>query len=264
MVLDYQGFAYQAIYRYTLYQKDVCIGKYKDFKNAMCFSEIFGKLMTYSKLGENNFTGIYTIQCKKEFKKYAGNYCALNKEQILKVLRYMRKTFNISTYLQDLEDVYNIRFKVKGKTVKHKFVLTFSRVFFEFPFNECAAEVFRLRDLKTIDGIYYANKSFLELLHLIQMTYKSYNTTMHSLFAYPCVEINSKILNEAFTNDKERVDKVFQGDFDIKLKEPFKYYTTFYKLDWIDGINDRTSKYSDTFKILKHEKDIRRRAKQAL
>ena len=261
MVLDYNRFNYQAIYRYKLYQKKSCIGKYKHFTSAACFSEIFSKLATYTRLGDDNFTGIYTIQCKKEFKKYSGNYCALNKEQILKVLRYMRKTFNISTYLQDLEDVYNIRFKVEGKTIKHKFILTFSRIFFEFPFNECAAEVFRLRDLKTVDGIYYANRDFLELLHLIQMTYKPYNTTIHSLFVYPCVEINSKILNEAFANNKERVDQVFEGDFKIKLKEPFKNYNTFYKLDWIDGINDRTSKYSDTFKILKHEKDIRRRAK---
>lgn len=261
MILDYKGFSYQAIYRYKLYQNNSCIGKYEDFVCSACFGEVFGKLSTYTRFGNDNFTGIYTIQCKKTFKKCSGNYCALSKEQILKILRYMRRTFNISTYLQDLEDVYNIRFKVEGKTVKHKFVLTFSRVFFEFPFNECAAEVFRLRDLKTVDGIYYANKDFLELLHLIQMTYKPYNTVIHSLFVYPCINVNSKILNKAFTTNKERVDQVFEGDFKIKLKSPFQRDDTFYKLDWIDGINDRTSKYSDTFKILKHEKDIRRRAK---
>ena len=74
----------------------------------------------------------------------------------------MRRVFDIKIKFAETEENYIIKLEVVGKPVKHKFILTFCRVFFEFPYNEIAKDVFRIREKGTVRGINYANKSFLE------------------------------------------------------------------------------------------------------
>ena len=87
----------------------------------------------------------------------------------------MRKTFKISVYLTETDSNYVFTFKVIGKPIKHKFVLTFSRVFFEFPYNEIAKDVLRLREIGIFNNINYShNKELLDKCEVLR-GYSLYN-----------------------------------------------------------------------------------------
>lgn len=261
---DYNGFSYRPDYGYEIYQGGKLVNKEQKVQLAFCFYEVFKQ---YYDRNQEVFTSIYTLRCRKEFKYKSGNYCALTKPEIRRILQYMRKTFKISVYLTETDSNYLFTFKVVGKPIKHKFVLTFSRVFYEFPYNELARDVFRLRELDKFCGINVAHKSFLELFQLVTSSYSNGIYNGHSLFCYPNTSLPVTRLTEAFEEGIVRVQDVYAGS--QKLYRELKMGHNNCKIDWDNGFKNRIKRYSDNFKIIRKrkqndKKNIRRRARKAV
>lgn len=261
MKLDYRNFSYTARFSYVLIEDGKTIADENVMQGAACFGRIFSFLKR-----SKTYEAVYKIKCLKNFEKYSGNYCSLDLEQIRKTLRYMRETFDIGVQLENFDDHYLFTFTVKGLAIKHKVVLTFSRVFFEYPYNELAKDVFRLRQAGVVDGINYSHKGFMELFHLMNITYKDFWASGHCLFAYPCYDFSIKPLKEAFEQGTDRVQNIYDGDYDIRGKiKNIRFNRS--GIDWDDDFDQRVVTYSENFQILKqlkHEKGIRRRARKAL
>lgn len=262
-MLNYRGFGYRPDYGYKLYEGDKLLQDKDVVRYAACFSEVFSwfRYKPY-----DVFKGTYTLRCRKTFEKDSGNYCCLNKKDVLKIVRYMRRIFDIKVDFIDTKDNYIFGFHIEGKPVKHKFILTFSRVFFEFPYNEIAKEALHMRDMGVIDGVDYTHKNFMEVYHRLCMYYQDGWGGGHSLFVYPCSEIKTSTLREAFKKGKSQVQDVYVGEYDLFRKMP-KYKKGIYGIDWEKGFEERVQVYSEQFqkiKKIKNEKHIRRRARKAV
>lgn len=261
---DYNGFSYRPDYGYEIYQGGKLVNKEKKVQWAACFAEVFRQ---YYSRNQEVFESIYTLRCRKEFVYESGNFCALTKPEIQRILQYMRKTFKISVYLTETDSNYVFTFKVIGKPIKHKFVLTFSRVFYEFPYNELARDVFRLRALDKFCGINVAHKSFLELFQLVTSSYSNGICNGHSLFRYPNTSLPVVRLAEAFEEGISQVQGVYVGS--EELYRELKQSNQNRRIDWDNGFKNRIERYSDNFKIIRKrkqndKKNIRRRARKAV
>lgn len=232
---------------------------------AVCFRTVFDKLYYYK---STLLVGNYTIHCRKKFKVKSGNFCALSRDEILKVLRYMRRTLDIKIYFSEDEDYYHFKFHVEGYPVKHRYVLTFSRVFYEFPFNELAKDIMRLRAKRVYNGVNFSNKSFLELYNLVSATYVDDVYNGHSLFKGPSLNTKTADVQKAFNNPEVfRVNDVCPGQYQI-LNQTIHMKRNMRDIDWDDGFRNRIEKYSENFQILKtlkqNAKGIRRRNRKAV
>lgn len=263
-MIDYNGFGYHPDYDYKIYRADnTLIEKEDRVKYAACFSKVFSILGHYS--SQDTFIGIYTLRCRKNFVSGSGNYCCLDKLGILKILRYMRRVFEMKIHLTESSEDFIFVFTITGKPIKHKFMLTFSRVFFEFPYNEFARDVLRLREIGVVNGVNYSHKSFLELFHLVEITYYDGWGTGHSLFQYPSAYISLHCMREKFNEGVKRVHEVYPGDPELISK--LKRYKDKSDINWEIRFDSRMKRYSDNFnrlKTFKYEKSIRRRARQAV
>lgn len=253
---DYNGFSYKPDYGYKISKDGKVLEECNKVYNAYCFSEVFDILANRRHV----YKGIYTLNCRKEFKYQSGNFCALDKIEIFKVLRYMRKAFDIKIYFSETDQDYSFTIHIEGRPVKHKFILTFCRVFFEYPYNEIAKDVFRLRNCGIVNGVNYTHKSFMEVYHLITTRHGNALGMGHSLFRYPSLSVPTKHMHEVFKSDTYRVQDVYPGNYD--------YYDKIRHIgvpDWDKDFDKRLNSYSEAFEILKRlkqndKKNIRRRA----
>lgn len=246
-------------YRIT-YSCDIVTEKYRKqdkYEKNVCFAHVFNYLQ-YDYNRSKEFTGTYTIECKKEFEECSGNYCSLNTQEIKKVLQYMHNAFKIKTKLQETDSLYIITMEVYGKIPKHLFMLSFSRVFFEHPYNEIAKDVFRIKALKQIDGIDISHISFLKLYHDLGVCTDHFYGYGHSLFSRITSDLTKKELESGFNKYRNGVNDVFTTHMTPKNLKKFDSCKT----DWDNGFPERfETVYVKNFKILRDErqKDLRRR-----
>lgn len=264
-MLDYNWFGYRPDYGFELYCNGELIDRSDKVVDAACFSRVFACLRRKWEI----YKGTYTLRCRKKFKAQSGNYCSLERFEIIKILRYMRKAFDIKITLRETDANFIFDFCIEGKPIKHKFVLTFSRVFFEYPYNEMAKDVFRMRSLGKVNGVDFSHKSFLEMYNLLWCTYMSYFGGGHSLFCYPTADTHISTLKKAFEVGLDRVQAVYDGEetlYDRTRKNKLNPDD----IDWTINFESRVSSYSKNFEIIKkykseqRKKGIRRRARKVI
>lgn len=255
MIRDYRGCGYKARYSCEITKKDELVFKYETPRGA-CFSQVFRKLDQLQSI----YHGIYIIKVYKKFDQ--DNYCAMNKDQIKKILRFMHEYFKVKIRLAETNDDYIFHLIIEGKPVKHKFVLTFMRVFFEFPYNELALDVMRIREQKEINNINYSRKSFLELYQIVCCTYEGWISGGHALFIYPDFTLTKKDYHKQLNKNFSRVQQVINGDTELYRKLENARLPSYYQ-DWDENASSRITEYAKNFEILRkyknHEKNIRRR-----
>lgn len=258
MPRDYTYYSYRPDYGFKLYKGDKLVDQDKQVKGAACFARVFRDL----EADANNleYTGIYTVRCRKEFVKGSGNFCVVNKSEIRRILRYMRDSLEVEISMEDTPENYVFHMKVEGKPIKHKFALTFLRVFYEFPYNEFAKEAFRLRD--TIPSLKHV--SFLKIYYIVVMSFRDHDHGGHSLFSNRTRNLSINRLKEAYKEGRDRVQQVYTCRRNIDYDRIVVNYGEFHRYDWEEGIEDRFKIYSDNFKKLRNEKGIRRRVRKAV
>ena len=152
----------------------------------------------------------------------------------------MRTTFEMGVGFKETDQDYVLTFKIQGKPVKHKFILTFSRVFFEYPYNEMALDIFKLRDFGPINGISYKNKSFLDLYHLLHAVYSDYWGGGHALFCYTLREPLLKPLRAAFEEGLPRIHSIYQED-PTASKKIKRWKDGLGRIDWEANFEERAA-----------------------
>lgn len=271
MIRDYNYFGFHPQYSCKLYydEKLVKTASYLSGTEP-CFREVFHYFYGMSRI----YKGIYKLQCNKEFRTGSGNYCSLNKTHIMKIIRYMRNSLDVNIKLTDTPDKYIFDIEIIGRPIKHKWILTFCRVFYEWPYNEMAVDVFRIREAKTLSGIDITHKSFLELYNLTISAYKCYIGAEQSLFKNLGVDLTGKELKRKFDTNTTRVQFVCDFDKSNALYDLLeKHYSDSYrKVDLEKTFPKRLELYSKNYEIIKNfkkdeqkgKKDIRRRTSKVI
>lgn len=258
MPRDYTYYSYKPDYGFELYKGEELVDQDKQVKGAVCFARVFRDLEREANNIE--YTGTYTLKCRKEFVERSGNFCVVDKSEIRRILRYMRDSLEVEISMEDTPENYVFHMKVEGKPIKHKFALTFLRVFYEFPYNEFAKEAFRLRD--TIPSLKHV--SFLKIYYIVVMTFQLYDHRGHSLFSNCTRDLSINRLRKAYKEGKDEVQQVYTCHGRVSYNRIDCGYGNFHRLNWEEGLEDRFKIYSDNFKKLKNEKGIRRRARKAV
>lgn len=262
---NYRDFWYRPDYGYVLYEKETnrLIENRKHVDGAVCFSSVFYTLDGYDI--KTIFEGTYTLKCRKNFVAKSGNYCSMSRKDVYRTINIIRKNFETKVSVSETDDDYVLTFNVVGTPVKHKFILTFSRVFFEFPYNEFVKDVYRLKELGKLGDINITNANFLTLFHLVTMTYRKALGGGHTLFDSPETNITYKILLNAFKEGRFRVQEIYPGNYDYYDKV-YKFSSAYF--DWDINFDKRVVNYSKNFQILKklkaneHKENIRRRKRE--
>lgn len=250
MIRDYKYFGINSRYECEIYFRKKLVHKLSYLEGSEpCFRRIF----RYFDDKRGNYKGIYKLACRKEFISGSGNYCSLSKENIMKIIHYMRNSLHIGVKFKDTPDKYIFTFEIFGKPIKHKWILTFSRVFFEWPYNEMAVDVFRIREAKSINNIDITHKSFLELYNLTISAYGNYIGHEQSLFYNLGVDLTGKELEEIFNNNPYRVQQVCNFYNSKELCELLDYDCSynFLKVDLDDTFKSRFELYSKNYEIIK-------------
>lgn len=254
MVRDYRGFGFRPEYGCEIYYNNDLKLRFLDAREVTggtvyCFRKVFDFFS-----GKNGvYKGIYTLNCRKHFQMFSGNYCVLDKEHIFKVIRYMRNSLDISVKFKNTRDKYIFTFEIIGKPIKHKWILTFSRVFYEWPYNEMAQDVFRIRENKILGDVNITHKSFLELYNLVFTSYKDYFGEEQSLFSGICLNLDSKSLEKKFNSTTNYVQNVCPSGLklsNLRLVGSYNYRN----VDLDETFDIRMRLYSDNFKKIKQFK----------
>lgn len=256
MPRNYRFYNYYPDYGYAVHLDGNLLAAKEFVPHAVCFREVFTVLER--QLNTTDVQGVYTLRCRKEFKEGTGNFCVVNKSEIKRLLRYMRDSLQVEISMEDTLDNYVFTMKVDGKPIKHKFALTFLRVFYEYPYNEWAKEAFRIRDLDAIPGI--KHMSFLKIFYIIRTTFSQHDHGGHSLFDVHTRKLSIHRYRKACEEGKARVQQVYnQRGRGPEYKR--LYLQNFTQMDWDADIDKRIETYSENFRLLRNEKGIRRRVR---
>lgn len=231
-------------------KRNVVILNRTSYDRSFCYGYIFNVLNNYR---ATILDGTYHIKCYKTFDESKNNYCFMSKHEILLTLAYMRRTFGIKTHLKENSDSYFITLKIVGKSIKHKYILAFSRIFYEYPYNAAVKDVFRLKQLKQWNDIYLANKDFLDLYTICVYSANRGVGSNHSIFTsqqipLPTSKIKSRLNASVHcisnVNDNPRMDRLRIFAHDIT--------------DWDNDFTNRLPYYINNYKIIKDaQKNLR-------
>lgn len=254
MIRDYRGFGFHPKYGCEIYYNNNLKLHFQDAREVTsggvyCFRKVFDFFS-----GKNGiYKGIYTLKCRKYFQTFSGNYCVLDKKHIFKVIRYMRNSLNISVKFKDTANEYVFTFEIIGKPIKHKWILTFSRVFYEWPYNEMAQDVFRIRENKFLGDINITHKSFLELYNLVFTSYREYFGAEQSLFYGICFNLDSKSLEKNFNSKIKYVQDVCPKGLGLAILK-LTIGNDYRNVDLDETFDKRMEIYSNNFKKIKQFK----------
>lgn len=263
MIRDYNYFGFRPQYSCKLYQDEVLVKTISYLAGEEpCFRAVFYYFGTMNEV----YKGIYKLQCNKKFSDGSGNYCSLNKKHIMKIIRYMRNSLDVNIKLTDTPKQYIFDIEIIGKPIKHKWILTFCRVFYEWPYNEMAVDVFRIREAKTLSGIDITHKSFLELYNLTISAYKCYVGAEQSLFINLGVDLSGKELKRKFNTNISRVQFVCNFNESDKLYSLLEKHSaySYIKEDLEKTFPKRLELYSKNYEIIKNFKKDEQKGKKSI
>lgn len=124
-----------------------------DLSSYACFSEIFE--------GPNYQSNSYRIHVYKDFtliKENKSNGCFLDIHQVNKHLNYLTRicdlTYNVTEEIdKDFNPYYKICINLSAHNLVHRFVLTWVRALYEFPYCIYLPEVYKLKKFKAFEKI---------------------------------------------------------------------------------------------------------------
>lgn len=142
-----------------------------------CFSTIF-----YSEDNGIVQKNTYTIKLYKIGdwlnKKRQNNACLTDRAGIVHHLKILQSVFKFSYHLKEEEDHFILKITLEGDLIYHKYMLSWVRYLYEYPFNVFLADACKL---KTIPGFKF--ESIINLFNLVGATsgIRQHGTGIHAI-----------------------------------------------------------------------------------
>lgn len=118
----------------------------KNMCKDACFSTVF-----YSERNGVKQKNVYTVKLYKmgDFlnKKRQNNACLTDRAGVVHHLKVLQSVFKFAYRLKENEDHFLLKITLEGDLIYHKYMLTWVRYLYEYPFNVFLADAVRLKQL---------------------------------------------------------------------------------------------------------------------
>lgn len=168
-----------------------------------CFGRYLGN---YS--NEDTFKTTYTIKLYKVGYSAKNNYkhdVYLSDEEINIYFDWVSKTYNAKIEILDIsEECFHVKLTIDGLKRKHLWLLNMIRMVYEYPFNLCLKEAFRIKQDNSIAEL-IREDSYINLIQVIlsagtlnSLTYGFFNNDQ-SPFNFMCSLCSDEYINSNLT-----------------------------------------------------------------
>lgn len=133
----------------------------KNMCKDACFSTVF-----YSERNGVKQKNVYTVKLYKlgDFlnKKRQNNACLTDRAGVVHHLKILQSVFKFGYRLKEEEDHFVLKMTLEGDLIYHKYLLTWVRYLYEYPFNVFLADAMKL---KQVPGFKF--ESIINLFNLV-------------------------------------------------------------------------------------------------
>ena len=226
----------------------------KDLSKSACFGMIFGS--KYNGIIQKNK---YTIKLYKIGdllnERRQNNACLEDRAGIVRHLKILQSLFKFSYHLKENEDHFTLTVTLEGDLIYHKYMLTWVRYLYEYPFNVFLADAYKLKRIPS-----FKFESVINLFNLVGATsglneggtdihaigntrhFKSLITTKEIKAKLKELEGGDKRINDIFPIlPREKVETLIEDDYNLHSSD---YW------DSEEEFNKRFELYKKNYKIL--------------
>lgn len=147
----------------TIYESKGSINKIKG-KEA-CFSKIFNSNYIFM----SNEYHIYIDKTLKSIRNAKNNYCPFSRKEIVNFIRTAKKIAKFNYRIKETNNEYELIIKVKKTLEIHKYLLSYLRYLYEYPFNMYLQDTIKLSKIKEFKGI-----SLINIFNLVSDSMKNH------------------------------------------------------------------------------------------
>lgn len=113
----------------------------KRMAREYCFSEIFwGNSKQHNKYVIKFYKDLYCVQ-----KEAGNNACFMTIEELNNHINYAKRIYRFKSEVIDTENYYEVHLEINGPRIAHRFILTWVRYAYEFPFNMYLSDAYKLK-----------------------------------------------------------------------------------------------------------------------
>lgn len=191
--------------------------KVYDISHASCFNTLFYNIIDDHENRLNISISFPFITSEKEkngkIEMGENNICLLNEDEIKYFVGVIRKYIGVKLCYKIVDSRLKVKLVTSGYTSKIRMALQMLRVFYEFPYNVCAKEVYAIKKgiikspLKTVNPI-----NLMILLSEIRTP-----DLCHSFSSCGYIKLHTlKSLRDSMNDPKiTRINKIFDGGVSI-------------------------------------------------
>lgn len=233
-------------------------------KNEVCFAQIF---RYDNKKVQDNIYHVYVYPGTKMLQEYnKDNNCLLSQEELSHHLSIIKQIMPFTYRITSKTVKYNgapikcfvVMMHVKGYNIKHRFILTWLRYAYEFPYNIITKEAYKVRREPGFKSI-----SIFNLIQLIGESSALGGFGGHAVSSFSLFHnlISNKALTAYLNNSNNIILNGILSDIDVlKLKDRNTKFKTIYAEErftleyWESEIE-----YKNRLEIYKHNYEIKKR-----
>lgn len=149
----------------------------KNMCQDACFSTVF-----YSERNGIKQKNIYTVKLYKmgDFlnKKRQNNACLTDRAGVVHHLKVLQSVFKFAYRLKEHDDHFLLKITLDGDLIYHKYMLTWVRYLYEYPFNVFLADAIKLKQLPR-----FRFESIINLFNIVGATsgIRMHGTGIHAI-----------------------------------------------------------------------------------
>lgn len=216
------------------------------YRNHACFAEAFRAL--------DRFRTSKKVHCKYTIRVYKvagnnlrvreGNATFLTKDELFRFVSSAKKYFNFKCNVNEYDDRYDVIIDINNTSVCHKYILTWVRYTYEYPFNICCLDTVELRNTGKYDYISTQN-----LMHLALSCIGNFNGG-HALIRSlrPIKFETDKVFKENFDHTEGNVNCLFRYSKEGYLENHVKGRYSVSREEQVEKIAERAKIYVEYYK----------------
>lgn len=236
---------------HTVYKSKGTITKDR-IEGVACFSDIFR-----GPNKQHNTYEIHVFKTNEKIESGKNNMCVLSRLEIVRYIKLLKKLipYKLKSRVIEDDEKYIIKLQLNGSNIAHRFVLSFIRYLYEWPYNMYLHDALKLNRIKE-----FRFKSIFNLFNLVRITLPIYEhgTGIHAIgdshnhYKF----ISNRKLKELIKNTKNLClndmmkniafdDKRATMEYDISKTKELSF--------WISDkeFNERLNYYKNNVKLLK-------------
>ena len=113
-------------------------------KNTACFAESFRRLSDVDRAKQKYSIYIYKAEGNNPYSE-KGNATFLTKKELSTFIGSVKNVFPFTFKIEETDDYFLVHLKIDGLSIYHKFILTWVRYTYEYPFNVCCLYTMEMR-----------------------------------------------------------------------------------------------------------------------